>query len=393
MSDLWRPLISRDEWLLDPDVTFLNHGSFGAVPRTLMSQQRRLRDLMEHNPSHFFTFELPMGLRAAANRLASFVGGFGSDYVFVENATAGCNSVLASIRLGPGDEILVTNHCYPAVLKAAKFYASRSGATVVEAEVPFPLNDETYVTEAVASKLSSRTRLVILDHVTSPTAIVFPVRELTALCHNAGAQVLIDGAHAPGMLSLDIPSIDADWYVGNCHKWLMAPKGSGFLWVSSARQLEIHPLVISHGFGLGFTSEFDWVGTRDPTAWLAIPAAIDFHLRIGGQCLRERNVLLAQQGARELAGRWKTELGSTIISAAAMATVRTPTIGEATPESALKLREFLLKDCRIDVVVIAFARSLWVRISAQAYNTFDDYNRLAEVMSALWSRSPSRPRT
>ena len=393
MRDLCRPVVPRDEWLLDPDVTFLNHGSFGAVPRTLISEQRRLQELMEHNPAYFFTFELPMGLRAAADRLAAFVGGLGSDYVFVENATAGCNTVLASIRLAPGDEILVTNHCYPAVLKAARFHASRSGATVVEAEVPFPLNDETYILEAVASKLSSRTRLVILDHVTSPTAIVFPVRELTALCHNAGALVLIDGAHAPGMLSLDIPVIDADWYVGNCHKWLMAPKGSGFLWVSSARQLEIHPLVISHGYGLGFTSEFDWVGTRDPTAWLAIPAAIDFHMRIGGQCLRERNVLLARQGARELAARWKTELGSTIATAAAMATVRMPTIGETTPESALKLRESLLKDYGIDVLIIAFASSLWARISAQAYNTFGDYNRLAEVTSALWSRLPSRPWT
>jgi len=391
LSDLFRPLIPRDEWLLDPDVTFLNHGSFGAVPRTLIAEQRRLQELMEFNPTRFLTFELPKALRAAADRLAAFVGGSGTDYVFVENATAGCNTVLASIRFSPGDEILVTNHCYPAVFKAAKFHASRSGAIVVEAEVPFPLNNEADIIEAVASKLDSRTRLVVLDHVTSPTAIVFPVRELTALCHKAGAQVLIDGAHAPGMLSLDIPSIDADWYVGNCHKWLMAPKGSGFLWVSSARQREIHPLVISHGYGLGFTDEFDWVGTRDPTAWLTIPAAIDFHMRIGGERLRERNVFLAQEAAREVAARWKTELGSTSTTPCAMATVRVPMPGEATPERTLKLRESLLKDYRIDAVIVAFSGSLWARISAQAYNNLLEYRTFAECVSELSSHLLLRP--
>ena len=199
------------------------------------------------------------------------------------------------------------------------------------------------IIKAIVARLTSRTRLVVLDHVTSPTAIVFPVRELTALCRKAGAQVLIDGAHGPGMLSLDIPLIDADWYVGNCHKWLMAPKGSGFLWVSPARQREIHPLVISHGYGLGFRGEFDWVGTRDYTAWLTIPAAIDLHMRFGGQCLRDRNVLLAQEAVRELAAQWKTEIGSKCATTGAMATVRVPMTGEATRESALKFQEFLLQ--------------------------------------------------
>lgn len=300
LSDLSRPLVPRSEWLLDPAVAFLNHGSFGAVPRTLLAEQQRLQQQMERNPTEFLTFELPIALRTAASRLAEFMGGVGTNYVFVENATAGCNTVLASIRLSPGDEILVTDHCYPAVLKAAEYVISRTGAKLIEAKVPFLLNKADIVT-AIESQLGSSTRLVILDHVTSPTAIVFPVRELTAKCHKAGAQLLIDGAHAPGMLALDIPSIDADWYVGNCHKWLMAPKGSGFLWASPTRQTEIHPLVISHGFNQGFVAEFDWIGTRDPTAWLTVPAAIDFHLQMGGELLRERNASLAQEAARKLA--------------------------------------------------------------------------------------------
>jgi isopenicillin-N epimerase len=333
LSDLSKPLVPRVEWLLDPDVTFLNHGSFGAVPRPLIVEQRRLQAQMEHNPTEFLTFELPTALRGAADCLAAFVGGVGKDYIFVENATAGFNTVLASVRLSPGDEILVTDHCYPAILKATEYFALRAGAKVIEAKVPFPLRNKADIVTAVESRLGPRTRLVILDHVTSPTAIVFPVRELTAKCHEAGAPVLIDGAHAPGMLSLDIPSIDADWYVGNCHKWLMAPRGSGFLWASPTRRSEIHPLVISHGFGQGFVAEFDWIGTRDPTAWLTVPAAIGLHLQMGGELLRERNASLAQKAARELAEQWNTDRGSTNTLSGSMATVRLPLSGEATPRT------------------------------------------------------------
>jgi isopenicillin-N epimerase len=155
---------------------------------------------------------------------------------------------------------------------------------VIEVAVPFPTSNPVQIIDAVAARLGPRSRLVILDHVSSLSAVVFPIRELTSLCHKAGANVLIDGAHAPGMLSLDIPAIDADWYVGNCHKWLMAPRGSGFLWASPAKRADTHPLVISHGYAQGFAAEFDWVGTRDPTAWLTVPAAIDFTSAAADTC-------------------------------------------------------------------------------------------------------------
>ncbi|HYS47284.1 MAG TPA: aminotransferase class V-fold PLP-dependent enzyme, partial [Xanthobacteraceae bacterium] len=298
------------EWLLDPDVAFLNHGSYGATPRTVLAEQERLRAKMERHPTRFMADELPGAFRAAAGRLAAFVGAAADDLVFVENATAGCNTVLNALRFAAGDEILLTDHAYPAVRKAAAYAAARAGARVVEAAVPFPVGDAADIVAAVAQKLGPRTRLAILDHVTSPTAVIFPVRELTALARAAGARVLIDGAHAPGMLTLDVPAIEADWYVGNCHKWLMAPKGSGFLWASPARQTDLHPLVISHGFGQGFAAEFDWVGTRDPSAWLAVPAAIDFHQKLGGPALRERNATLARTQATRLANAWKTERGA-----------------------------------------------------------------------------------
>jgi isopenicillin-N epimerase len=371
------PDISRDEWLLDPDVAFLNHGSFGATPRVVLAEQERWRALMERHPTHFMSEELPPALRAARARLAAFVRAGADDLVFVENATAGCNAVLRALHLAPGDEILVTDHGYPAVRKAAEYVATRAGARVIEAAVLFPLEDAAQVVAAVSSRLSSRTRLAIFDHITSPTAVIFPVRELTNMCRAAGVPVLIDGAHAPGMLSLDAPSAGGDWYTGNCHKWLMAPKGSAFLWVAPERQADTHPLVISHGYGQGFTAEFDWVGTRDPSAWLCVPAAIDFHERLGGARLRERNAALAREQASFLAEIWRTERGAPDALTGSMAAVRLPLRETATTERALELRRKLFDEHRIEVPVTAFAGALWARISAHSYNRPADYARLA----------------
>jgi isopenicillin-N epimerase len=369
--------LSRDEWLLDPDVAFLNHGSYGAAPRAVLAEQERWRALMERHPTHFMSEDLPPAVRGAAARLADFVGARPDDLVFVENATAGCNTVLRALHLAPGDEILVTDHGYAAVRKAAEYIAGRVGACVVEAAVPFPLQDSAQVVAAVSSRLNSRTRLAIFDHITSSTAVIFPVHELTALCSAAGVPVLIDGAHAPGMLALDVPSIGADWYTGNCHKWLMAPKGSGFLWAAPERQADTHPLVISHGYRQGFTAEFDWIGTRDPSAWLSVPAAIDFHARLGGAKLRERNAALAREQASLLARAWNTERGAPDALTGSMAAIRLPLREAATAERALELRRKLFDEHRIEAPVNTFASALWVRISAHAYNRPGDYARLA----------------
>ena len=233
----------------------------------------------------------------------------------------------------------------------------------------------------IAARLGPRTRLAIFDHVTTPTAVIFPVEELVALCRRVGAAVLIDGAHAPGMLALDVTAIDADWYVGNCHKWLMAPKGSAFLWTAPARQADTHPLVISHGYGQGFAAEFDWTGTRDPSAWLAVPAAIDFHAALGGPALRAGNVALIREAATMLAGAWRTDRGSPDALTGAMAAVRLPDAGTATPERARELRDHLFETHRIEALVVAMAGALWTRISAQAYNEPADYQRLAQVFA------------
>lgn len=380
--ELRRAAIPRSEWLLDPDVAFLNHGSFGATPRAVLAEQDRWRARMERHPTGFMTYELPVALRQAAAGLAAFVGCEAADLAFVENATAGCNAVLNSLRLSAGDEILVTDHGYAAVRKAAEHVAKRAGARVVVAEVPFPVATPGPIIEAIASRLNARTRLAIVDHVTSPTAVIFPVHELAAECRRVGVPVLIDGAHAPGMLALDIRAIGADWYVGNCHKWLMAPKGAGFLWTAPKWQSQIHPLTISHGYERGYIDEFDWTGTRDPSGWLSVPAAIDFHMRSGGAELRERNSALARTAATHLAAVWRTERGTSDELTGSMATIRLPLDGAATFDRATELRASLFHVHRTELAVSAFAGHLWARISAQAYNDLADYERLAEIFGA-----------
>ena len=371
--------ISRSEWLLDPEIVFLNHGSFGAAPRCVLAEQDRWRARMERRPTTFMTFELPQALREAAARLAAFVGCDARNLSFVENATAGCNAVLNCVALRPGDEILMTDHGYRAVRNAAEHAARRAGAHVVEAAVPLPIEDPAQVVEAVTSRLSSRTRIVVLDHVTSPTAAIFPLRELVAACRAAGALVLIDGAHAPGMVELDIRELGVAWYVGNCHKWLMAPKGAGFLYADPQRQAGLHPPVISHGYDQGFTAEFDWIGTRDPSAWLAVPAALDFHARLGGPRLRERNIALARQSAAILAQRWGTPRGTPDAMTGSMAAVRLPIAADPTRERALELRKWLLDTHHIEAAIMPFAGALWARISLQAYNEPADIRRLADA--------------
>lgn len=369
----------RPQWPLDPVIAYLNHGGYGVTPHAVAEEQERWRRRIERNPTRFFVKELPALLREAAVALAEHLGAAGEDVVFVDNATTGCNAVLRSLALQPGDEILITDLAYGAIAKAARYAAERSGARVVEAPVPLPLPNDGAVIAAVADRLGPRTRLVVLDHVASHSALVLPVAELARLAHGAGARVLVDGAHAPGLVPFDLPSTGADWYVGNCHKWLLAPRGCGFLWAEAPQQALVHPLAISHGYGAGFTAEFDWTGTRDPSPFLALPAALACHRRLGGPALMARNTALAQQAARRLAERWRTGLGGPPDSFAAMVTVRLPLDGAATADRAMALQRQLSDQHRIEVAIMAQGGALWARIAAQAYNELADYQRLADL--------------
>ncbi len=250
------------DFLLDPEVTYLNHGSYGACPAPVFARYQELQRELERNPSLFLARrfdELMAGSRAS---LAAFVGARPDDLVFVPNATAGLNAVIRSLRLEPGDEVVTTRHEYGAVTRTWEF----AGATLVHAEP-----------EEVAGAIGPRTRAVSISHITSPTALVLPVEEICAAARAAGVLAIVDGAHVPGQLPLDLERLGADIYAGNCHKWLSAPKGAAFLWARPEHQEWIDPLVVSWGYDEGFTRRHGWQGTRDPAAALAVPAAIDAH--------------------------------------------------------------------------------------------------------------------
>jgi isopenicillin-N epimerase len=372
----------RGEWRLDPDVAYLNHGGYGAVPNEVLAAQDAWRARIERNPTGFLSRELPALLREAAGKVAAALRAREADLVFVENATAGINAVLRSFAFEPGDEILLTGLTYPAIRKAARFAAERSGARLVEAPVPLPVTDARAMTDAVAAHLGLRTRLAIFDHIASASALVLPAAELVALAHRAGARVLIDGAHVPGQIALDLGALGADWYIGNLHKWYFAPRACGVLWASPEMQAGLHPLSISHGLGAGFAAEFDWTGTRDFTACLAAPDGIAFHDRLGGPVLMARNAALAGEAAALLARAWRTEIAGPPAMFAAMATVRLPVAGEATPARAQRIVRWLAATHRIEAAVTSDSGALWLRVAAQAYNERAEYERLAAAIVA-----------
>jgi isopenicillin-N epimerase len=369
----------RGRFLLEDGVAFLNHGSFGACPRAVLDAAEGWRRRMEAEPVRFMARELPRRLREAAARLAQFVGAQGDDLVFVDNATSGANAVIRSLSFAPGDEILTTSHVYNAVRTTLAYAAARAGARVVEQPVPFPVTGDDEIVVAVEAGMTPRTRLLVLDHITSPTALVMPVARLVERAHARGIAVLIDGAHAPGMLDLDLEKIGADYYVGNCHKWLFAPKGCGFLWARREAQAALHPTVISHGYEHGYLAEFDWTGTRDPAPALAVSAALDFIAEIGAAAMRAHNHALMWQGAQLLSQTWQQPIGAPQAMMGSMATIGLPIGGASTHENAQAINARLFERYRIEVPIIPFADRLWLRISAQVYNTLDDYRRLAAV--------------
>jgi isopenicillin-N epimerase len=298
-------------WALDPEVTFLNHGSYGACPIEVLAVQREWRDRLERQPVKFLSRELDGHLAGVRRAVGAFVGADPDDLGLIANATGGVNAVVRSLRFAPGDEILVTDHEYNAILNVARHVAARDGARVVVARLPFPAASEDDVVERIVAAATDRTRLAIVSHVTSPTALVFPIERIVGALDARGIDTLVDGAHAPGMVPLDLDAMGAAYYAANLHKWVCAPKGAAFLHVRRDRQAAVRPATISHGANAPesrkarFRSEFDWQGTLDPTGWLAVPAAL---ATIGGMAeggwpaVMARNRWLAIEAGRAVGG-------------------------------------------------------------------------------------------
>jgi isopenicillin-N epimerase len=381
----------RSEWLLEPDITYLNHGTVGATPRRVLAAQRAVQDEIERQPSRFLLRELTSiivgawrpeqpRMRMAAAQIGAFVGARGEDLVFVDNATTGANGVLRSFPFEAGDELLVSDLGYGGVTLAARFATRERGASLRSVTIPRPFSSDG-IAAAFEEAVNPRTRIAVVDHVASETGIILPVAEIAARLKHRGVAVLVDGAHAPGSIPLDVPSLGVDWYVANLHKWAFVPRSSGFLWVSPERQAAVHPAVISWGLDQGFTTEFDLVGTRDPSPFLAAPAALSFIEELGGlAAIHAYTHDLAWRGADYLAERWGTTFDTPKALVGSMAVVMLPASAGSTREHAASLRDALLFEDHIEVQVHAHANRLHARVSAQVYNEMADYARLAEAV-------------
>jgi isopenicillin-N epimerase len=380
-----------EHWMLDPAIAYLNHGTVGATPRRVLARQQALRDEMERQPSRFMLRELnghqPMPwrersrLREASDRVAPFVGCRADDLVFVPNVTSGLNAVLASFPFSSGDEIVMTDLAYGAIAYSAAFWAQRSGASVRTVNIAYPVRQPAEIVRAIDAALNSRTRLVVIDHITAHTALILPVAAVAEACHARGIAVAVDGAHVPGAHPLDIASLGVDWYSANLHKWAHAPRGCGILWAARERQEQLRPTVVSWGHGKGFRTEFEHTATSDPTSYLAAPEGIALLEEWGFAACVGYMHALACEAARVLTACWGTNFDVPEEMIGSMVTVPLPSSFGATDEDAAALRLALLVEDQIEVQLHGWRGRLWVRVSAQVYNDRSDVERLADAIA------------
>lgn len=400
LAALRRPAADPRLWPLDPAVVFLNHGSFGSCPLEILEAQNSYRMRMERRPIYFLVRELEPLLDEARAALAQFVGADPADLVFVNNATSGVNTVLRSLRFRRGDEWLVTDQEYNACRNALNHAAERSGVRIVVAKVPFPVRTPVEIVEAILPLVTPRTKLALLDHVTSQTALIFPVEDLVARLSALGVETLIDGAHAPGMVPLRLSQLGATYYTGNCHKWLCAPKGAAFLYVRRDRQPDIRPLTVSHGANSPrtdrsrFQIEFAWTGTGDPSAALCVPLVLRYMAKLlpgGWKAVMRRNHQLALAAREVLARSLRVK---PVVPAAMIGSMAALPLPDGQPGAAPQppffvdpLQDRLREEAGIEVPVMpwpAFPRRL-IRVSAQLYNSLEQYEQLADLLASSLS--------
>ena len=384
----------RSLFLLDPKVTFLNHGSFGACPRPVFERYQAWQMKLERQPVAFLdpARGLSGWLRDARMAMAGQVGVGPDSIVGLTNATEGLNIVAQSLRLAPGDEILTTDHEYAAIDKTFAYVARRSGAKVVTVTIPLPLTDARAFTDTLVAGITPRTRVLFLSHITSATALVFPITDIVAYARARGILTIIDGAHTPGHIALNLTALDADYYAGNCHKWLMAPKGAAFLYVRPELQSGINPLVISHGwtedagqpgtkgvFGnTPFIDGLEMQGTRDPSAWLTVPDAIAFRAQHGWDKVALRCHDLVRDTAERVAAlTGLAALSSLEFCAPQMVAMPVPRCDP------MVLKLALLQDYGIEIPCFDWKDHTIVRLSVQGYNTQADMDRLVQALAAI----------
>jgi len=389
----------REHWLLDPEITYLTHGTFGATPIAVLAKQDEYRAQLEREPVRFMIRELEPLLDDARVQLAEFIGADPAGIAFLPNATAGVNAVCRSLDLDKNEEIIVSSHEYNASRNVAEFVAQLSGARVVLADIPFPIASPDEVIAPIVEKITDRTRLVMIDHVTSQTALVMPVDRIVNDVQSRGVDVLIDGAHAPGMVPLDLRSLNAAYYTANLHKWVCAPKGAAFLYVRENRRAAIRLVAISHGANSPRTDrsryhlEFDWTGTFDPTPWLCVPDALRFMQNLidgGWPEIMRRNRALALRARDLLCSRWNIAPSAPDAMIGSMVSFPLPD-RVSTATTALNpdpLQDALFFEHKVELPIMPWPAppNRLLRISAQVYNEERDYEKLADAVTILLQR-------
>ena len=385
----------RQHWSLSADVTYLNHGSFGPSPNVVQSARREWSARLEREPMDFFIRQMEGLLEQAAERLGQFVGASSDDLVFVDNATTAMNIVAASIELTPGDQVLLTDHEYGAVLRLWRRTCQRTGAEIVVQPLPDPLVCDDEIVETLMAGVTDRTRLIVASHITSPTAAILPVEKICRAARQRGVPVCVDGPHAVAMIPLDMKSIGCDYYTASCHKWLCAPFGSGFLYVAGRRQQGIQPAVVSWGGSLGgrpanWKDEFNWIGTRDPAGYLSVPAAIEFLESVGLDRFRRRTHALVREARQQICALTGLEpivpdesrrYGSMVT----LPLPEEPSTGKHKSRIPLQdpLQGTLWEQHRIEIPIMHWKGRRLIRVSCHLYNTPADIDRLCAALSDL----------
>lgn len=373
----------RDDFLLNPKVVFLNHGSFGACPKPVFAEYQRWQQELERQPVEFLGRRSEGLLDAARAKLAEYVHVDVGNLVFVPNATSGLNVVARSLPLNPGDEILTTDHEYGALNYTWEHVCQKTGARYIHQEIPLPVTTPEEFVETFWAGVTPRTRVIFMSHITSPTALIFPVAEMCRRARQAGIMTIVDGAHAPGQIPLDLTALDVDVYSGNCHKWLCSPKGSAFLYVRPEHQAWVESVIISWGWGEDqtFISRNQRQGTRDIAAYLSVPAAIDYlNAHDWAARRQECHALLQDAGQRlaelyDLEPNWPQNGGYDWY--AQMAAIPIP------PSDQAEIKRRLYDDYHIEVPLTGWHDRQMVRISVQAYNTQSDIDALIHALTEL----------
>lgn len=372
--------LHETSWLVDPGVAYLNHGGFGALPRPVAEAAATIRAEIEADPTDVFMRRWPRLVDEVRDRVSAFLRIDSSDLVFVPNATTGTATVLSSFPLAAGDEIVTTDHRYPAVASQVGVLAGR-GIRVVETPMPLDVNSVGDIVDRIVGNITSRTKLVVVDHIASPTGFVFPVTAIVTACHDAGVPVLVDGAHAPGQLDVDVRRIGADFWVGNLHKWVCSPRACAALHVTPAWQNRIRPLVASHEYREGYQPAFDWTGTFDAIPLLAIPAALDFWESLGWSDVRRHQHALATEGATFLARQLGTQVVVDEQFTAAMRLVELPK--PLSKEQGRAICEQLTVEHKVTTYITHHQERSYLRLCGQLYNTPEDYERLATALGPI----------